>query len=207
MFILRVTQIGSTVWTPSYFDFNNLTPPRSAYQPPVTYMRMPMNSPAIRASLSPESVNAPEFIPRSQSLLAVQSSSTPMSQDQPVSNCAIYGSGNQFNYPDPVNTSVISPGSAMEELSGRDLNELEAKYSQFKVKPDFGALFGQGRKAGRPSRSRVRPLDCYDCAFCKNNGEKADVYRSHVLKDPLGNIICPVLRYYNCPICNNGKLS
>ena len=74
------------------------------------------------------------------------------------------------------------------------------------MKPDFGALFGQGRKGGRPSRSRLRPLNCYECAFCKNNGEKAEVYRAHVLKDPLGNITCPVLRYYNCPICNNGKL-
>ncbi|KAL3863866.1 hypothetical protein ACJMK2_005593 [Sinanodonta woodiana] len=39
------------------------------------------------------------------------------------------------------------------------------------------------------------------CAFCKNNGEPASVYQSHVLKDDEGRVACPILRKYTCPFC------
>ena len=39
------------------------------------------------------------------------------------------------------------------------------------------------------------------CVFCKNNGEIADLYTSHVLKDAEGRVTCPVLRKYTCPLC------
>ncbi|XP_022709741.1 uncharacterized protein LOC111272509 [Varroa jacobsoni] len=42
------------------------------------------------------------------------------------------------------------------------------------------------------------------CQFCQNNREPEDVYRSHTLRDLSGRVVCPVLRSYNCPICNNG---
>nr|CAD7430378.1 unnamed protein product [Timema monikensis] len=41
-----------------------------------------------------------------------------------------------------------------------------------------------------------------ECVFCKNNGEESVFYKGHVLKDPDGRVICPVLRIYVCPICN-----
>ena len=37
------------------------------------------------------------------------------------------------------------------------------------------------------------------CRFCKNNGEKEEMYLSHVTKDSEGNAACPVLRNYVCP--------
>ena len=37
------------------------------------------------------------------------------------------------------------------------------------------------------------------CRFCKNNGEKEEMYMSHVTKDSGGNAMCPVLRNYTCP--------
>lgn len=40
-----------------------------------------------------------------------------------------------------------------------------------------------------------------ECNFCKNNGEKAEVYGSHNLKDQKGNCTCPILRRYRCPTC------
>ena len=51
----------------------------------------------------------------------------------------------------------------------------------------------------KPNASRV-------CVFCRNNGEAESVYTSHQLKDPEGNITCPILYIYTCPICGaNGK--
>ncbi|XP_003748633.1 nanos homolog 1-like [Galendromus occidentalis] len=56
-------------------------------------------------------------------------------------------------------------------------------------------------------------LDCsiengrrYDtfCVFCRNNRLPEEFYRSHPLKDNRGNVVCPILRNYNCPSCNNG---
>lgn len=39
------------------------------------------------------------------------------------------------------------------------------------------------------------------CAFCKNNGEDEHVYRTHFVKDELGNVKCPLLSRYTCPHC------
>uniref|UniRef100_A0A2S2PMA9 Nanos 3 n=1 Tax=Schizaphis graminum TaxID=13262 RepID=A0A2S2PMA9_SCHGA len=39
------------------------------------------------------------------------------------------------------------------------------------------------------------------CAFCKNNGEEESVYRTHFVKDELGNVKCPFLSRYTCPHC------
>ncbi|OQR71336.1 hypothetical protein BIW11_03989 [Tropilaelaps mercedesae] len=42
------------------------------------------------------------------------------------------------------------------------------------------------------------------CQFCQNNKEPEEFYRSHTLRDSSGRVLCPVLRAYNCPLCNNG---
>ena len=54
------------------------------------------------------------------------------------------------------------------------------------------------------TKSRRRQPSLMECVFCKNNNERPEFYKSHILKDPDSNIQCPVLRAYNCPICNNG---
>ncbi|XP_063531593.1 uncharacterized protein LOC134742396 isoform X2 [Cydia strobilella] len=40
-----------------------------------------------------------------------------------------------------------------------------------------------------------------ECRFCKNNGERESYYRSHVLKDAVGRVTCPVLRKFVCKRC------
>lgn len=42
------------------------------------------------------------------------------------------------------------------------------------------------------------------CRFCQVNGESSETYLSHNLRSDEGRVTCPVLREYNCPICNNG---
>lgn len=54
-----------------------------------------------------------------------------------------------------------------------------------------------------PPRVRRRQPTCTECVFCKNNGQPPSFYKSHILKDPEGNTLCPILRRYNCPICHN----
>lgn len=39
------------------------------------------------------------------------------------------------------------------------------------------------------------------CAFCRQNGETATIYRSHWLKAADGKVTCPVLWNYTCPLC------
>lgn len=39
------------------------------------------------------------------------------------------------------------------------------------------------------------------CSFCKNNGEDESIYRTHTVKDKVGNVTCPFLFVYTCPHC------
>lgn len=39
------------------------------------------------------------------------------------------------------------------------------------------------------------------CVFCKNNKETEAVYSSHVIRDNIGKVCCPILRKYSCPLC------
>ncbi|CAC5383367.1 NANOS1 [Mytilus coruscus] len=51
----------------------------------------------------------------------------------------------------------------------------------------------------RKNRKKIKTF----CVFCKNNKESSPVYNSHVLKDPNGKVLCPVLRKYTCPVCGS----
>lgn len=56
--------------------------------------------------------------------------------------------------------------------------------------------------ASKWNKKRATAIPRLICSFCKKNGETRQLYSSHVLKDGNGTIVCPVLRRYVCPICN-----
>ena len=58
-----------------------------------------------------------------------------------------------------------------------------------------------GRRVRKASRS-TRQTEY--CVFCENNGRPESEYRSHALRDQKRVVVCPILRRYNCPICNSG---
>lgn len=58
----------------------------------------------------------------------------------------------------------------------------------------------------KPKKPQKKTTAAKVCVFCRNNGEAEAVYSSHQLKDPEGNVTCPVLYIYTCPICGaSGK--
>ncbi|XP_049575856.1 nanos homolog 3 [Syngnathus scovelli] len=61
----------------------------------------------------------------------------------------------------------------------------------------------QWRKTARhQSPKRPSPeVTTMRCSFCKHNGETEMIYKSHWLKNLDGEVLCPYLRNYVCPLC------
>nr|BAG14279.1 nanos [Botryllus primigenus] len=52
------------------------------------------------------------------------------------------------------------------------------------------------------ARTQILPVARFiGCSFCKNNKEVKEWYMSHKLKNNAGKVTCPVLRCYECPLC------
>lgn len=51
--------------------------------------------------------------------------------------------------------------------------------------------------SSRPSKHKSDMGCLRECAFCKSNGETAEFYKSHFLKDPVGRVRCPILQRYD----------
>lgn len=61
--------------------------------------------------------------------------------------------------------------------------------------------WSSGQSSSRPSPRPFPRFIPVSCGFCKQNGERFDVYTSHRLKSLDGRILCPLLRRYSCPYC------
>lgn len=55
---------------------------------------------------------------------------------------------------------------------------------------------GRVPPTSRPPKPKSEMGCLRECAFCKSNGETAEFYKSHFLKDPVGRVRCPILQRY-----------
>lgn len=87
-----------------------------------------------------------------------------------------------------TSNQINSPIETVDENDPNYIEILTKQFSGYKLKPQ---PLVNARKSKRKR-----------CGFCFKNGEAESIYTSHSLKDPCGNVTCPVLRLYVCPICN-----
>ncbi|XP_012283866.1 nanos homolog 3 [Orussus abietinus] len=76
------------------------------------------------------------------------------------------------------------------------MEEFRHNGQDFEYCPDFETTVPRN-----PRRKKNKKPIPNECVFCKNNGESADYYKRHRLKDAEGRVCCPILRAYKCPIC------
>lgn len=121
----------------------------------------------------------------------------PQSVNQ-LSSLDEYGSSSLMHNP-----NHMMMNSHLED-EDRDLEKLTEMFKDFKLKPiQIQSRYSMSGSRNKRNKYKLKKPICVDCAFCKNNGENESVFKSHILKDPEGRVLCPVLRMYRCPICKN----
>ena len=129
------------------------------------------------------------------------------------------GRKNAFNscYTSPVTSLSSSPQNSRSqtrphsknhrELPLRslnvDLSQFLKKDSPASAQTSVGAAspYQSKRNSDQQQQPKLTAKNEAGCRFCIVNGEPADIYMSHPLKDALGKNVCPMLRACVCPQC------
>lgn len=184
------------------------------------------NNNKFKNQLSNEEVSVVVQSPGSAESTSIDSSSTsPVDFEEPVKDLSKSNvqskkspEENNNNEEDSIkNESMSSSSSRSDSIDERIVSYAEViKYSKpSKPKKSIQIeLNGVSKKIESTKSNRIPPSQKISiklpegflpnnqfCAFCKNNGERDTVYRTHFVKDELGNVTCPLLYIYICPTC------
>ena len=97
--------------------------------------------------------------------------------------------------------SSFSPSSFESPQSFRKFYNKQKKQTPKKALPIRSEAVDLSEHIENAKRLKQVTNKTLFCTFCKNNGEKEEVFCSHLLKDSTGKITCPVLKKHVCPIC------
>ena len=101
----------------------------------------------------------------------------------------------------PGSSSCLSDAAGWGAGGGPLSSSTSAVSDDVDISSAGSSSVGSGRRrAGRQPRHPASSSPHY-CRFCRQNGETAEVYRSHTLRSEDGRVTCPVLREYTCPMC------
>lgn len=122
-----------------------------------------------------------------------------------------YGSSINASYRPPVryNNQLQDVGSAptLARGGGHCSSFVSPNYytlAELLLRMNRMQQVNSGGPQARPPANLSKPhkpkseIGCLrECAFCKSNGETAEFYKSHFLKDPVGRVRCPILQRYD----------
>lgn len=107
----------------------------------------------------------------------------------------------------PLNKSCLRAEMTLNEIDqlNRWLSE-DNEYNSF-VPREYSTPIKKGFTVSQPAYvidgipTRTMFRKTHVCKYCFKNGKPKKVYESHSLRDEDGQILCPYLRNYSCPIC------
>ncbi|KAI6652645.1 nanos 4 [Oopsacas minuta] len=95
-------------------------------------------------------------------------------------------------------TQPLSPATTQQS----PVSPCEAPYTPVASPNIFSTIdFNLSIQRQRAALNRDRYKKVRFCVFCQSSKQPEQVYRSHILKDQQGRVVCPFLRSYTCPLC------
>ncbi|CAF3479182.1 unnamed protein product [Rotaria socialis] len=170
--------------TPSQISIN-----KSLYVPQIN-MKSP---PCLNNSLVPQRINS--FFPNSNSPFSHSSTFQHQHQQYQSHDPWFLSEMSTIVRQNQQNTNILLSTTAQQILAANTANNNRPLRSE---KIDIEVIKHLMREANWKRQCGMKKEVC---VFCRNNGENELIYSSHSLKDSVGNVTCPILGAYQCPIC------